>query len=69
MTWSNETKNYGVNVLTKDLIDNDILKTLGLGLKFIPTPLSKFNDLISDSNKYIRNLKLHYFFRNNKIIK
>lgn len=56
--------NFGINNLTSDEFDKDVLEFLGLGLKFIPTPNISSLELQTDLMEYLRKIKLNEFFKN-----
>lgn len=56
--------NFGINNMTNEKFPEDILKILGLGLKFIPTPPNSLDGIQEGVNKYVRNLALRSHFGN-----
>lgn len=57
--------NFGINNITNETFPEDVLKILGLGLKFIPTPYMNTDGLIYDVMNYTRLIKLRTLFNDN----
>lgn len=57
-----EVSNLCINNMTDEIIPEDVLKTLGLGLKFIPTPKISLDGIHDAIQKYIRNITLRETF-------